>query len=181
MAERIAFDRSLYLAEAVEAAVAAYAEHARIELTTTDDGVVASVSPLGELDPGLIANAFANHVLHETIARRHQRPGRRGALWIDAATLPQLELAEESLGYFRWDRLPAHPAHHRRRRLTFPRRQPTFADLLAGPHHGRAPAFEELQRKGFLREVARPRRPRRALAERRPATCGAAPTCTSSI
>ena len=74
MAERIAFDRSLYLAEAVEAAVAAYAEHARIELTATDDGVVASVSPLGELDPGLIANAFANHVLHETIARRHRDP-----------------------------------------------------------------------------------------------------------
>jgi hypothetical protein len=34
--------------------------------------VVAAISPLADHDPRLLANAFANHVLHETIARRRQ-------------------------------------------------------------------------------------------------------------
>lgn len=72
MAERVAFDRSLYLPEAVEAAVAAYAEHAKIEVTQAAEAVVAVVSAAGELDPQLVTNAFCNHVLHETIARRHR-------------------------------------------------------------------------------------------------------------
>ena len=72
MAERIIFDRSLYLPEAVEAAAAAYAEHARIEVTPTGEAVVAAISDVVEHDPSLVANAFCNHVLHETIARRRQ-------------------------------------------------------------------------------------------------------------
>jgi hypothetical protein len=72
MSERITFDASLYLPEAVEAAAAAYAEHARIEVTPTADAVVAVISDVLEYDPQLVANAFCNHALHETIARRRQ-------------------------------------------------------------------------------------------------------------
>ena len=72
MAEELAFHRSLYLLEAVEAAASAYAEYAKIDLTPSGDSVTAVVSPLGDHDPRLLANAFANHVLHETIARRRQ-------------------------------------------------------------------------------------------------------------
>jgi hypothetical protein len=72
MAERVAFDRSLYLPEAVEAAVAAYAEHATIEVTSTDDTVVAVVSAADGIDPELVTHSFCNHVLHETIQRRHR-------------------------------------------------------------------------------------------------------------
>lgn len=72
MADRIAFDRSLYLPEAVEAAAAAYAEYAQIEVTPTADAVVAVISEVVEHDPHLVASSFCNHVLHETIARRRQ-------------------------------------------------------------------------------------------------------------
>ena len=72
MAKRITFDRSLYLPEAVEAAAAAYAEHATIEVTPAADAVVAVLSAVAGSDPELVANAFCNHVLHETIARRRQ-------------------------------------------------------------------------------------------------------------
>jgi hypothetical protein len=70
MAERISFDRSLYLPEAVEVAAAAYAEHAHIEVTPAADAVVAVISPLAGYDSALVANAFCNHVLHETIVRK---------------------------------------------------------------------------------------------------------------
>lgn len=72
MGESIRFDRSLYLPEAVEAAVAAYAEHAQIELSTTDDAVVAAISGVVDNDADTVAHAFCNHVLHETIARLRQ-------------------------------------------------------------------------------------------------------------
>jgi hypothetical protein len=75
MAERITFDRSLYLPEAVEAAAAAYAEHAKIELTPSGDTVVAVISDVVEHDPQTVANAFCNHVLHETIVRMRQAEG----------------------------------------------------------------------------------------------------------
>ena len=68
----ISFDRSLYLPEAVEAAAAAYAEHAKIELTPTADAVEATVSSFAGNDEDLVANAFCNHVLYETIARKRQ-------------------------------------------------------------------------------------------------------------
>lgn len=70
MAERISFDRTLYLSEAVEAAAAAYADYAKIALTASPDAVVADISDVVEHDARTVANAFCNHVLHETIARR---------------------------------------------------------------------------------------------------------------
>jgi hypothetical protein len=70
MAERITFDRSLYLAEAVEAAAAAYAEHANIEVTPAADAVVAEIAAGDPNDQQTVTNAFCNHVLHETITRR---------------------------------------------------------------------------------------------------------------
>lgn len=72
MADRIAFDRSLYLPEAVDAAAAAYSEHAQIEITPNADAVVAVVAPAEGYDEAEVVNAFCNHVLHETIALRRQ-------------------------------------------------------------------------------------------------------------
>jgi hypothetical protein len=72
MGERITFDTSLYLPEAVEAAVAAYAGHAQIELTPSPAGIVATISGVVGNDPRIVANAFCNHALYETIARRRQ-------------------------------------------------------------------------------------------------------------
>lgn len=71
MAERISFDRTLYLPEAVEAAAVAYAEHAKIELTQSDDAVEAAVSA-DDADLQDVIHAFCNHVLHETISRKRQ-------------------------------------------------------------------------------------------------------------
>jgi hypothetical protein len=70
MPERISFDRSLYLPAAVDAAAAAYAEYAEIEVTAAGDAIVATISDGADYDARTIANAFCNHVLHETIARR---------------------------------------------------------------------------------------------------------------
>ncbi len=78
MAERIAFDGSLYFPEAVEAAAAAYAEHARIEILPEGSAVVAIISDVVEHDPALVRHAFCNHVLHETIARRRQAAVQEG-------------------------------------------------------------------------------------------------------
>ena len=72
MDKRIAFDRSLYLPEAVEAAAAAYAAHAEIEVLSTDDAVIAVISGVVGNDPDMVANAFCNYVLQETIARVRQ-------------------------------------------------------------------------------------------------------------
>lgn len=70
MAERISFERSLYLPEAVDAAAAAYAEHAQIEVTPAADAVVAVIS--APADEQTVVHAFCNHVLYETITRRRQ-------------------------------------------------------------------------------------------------------------
>jgi hypothetical protein len=72
MAERLTFDRSLYLPEAVQAAAAAYADHAAISVETAGEQSVAVISDAGGHDPRELADAFCNHVLHETIARRRQ-------------------------------------------------------------------------------------------------------------
>ncbi len=72
MAERILFDRSLYLPAAVEAAAAAYAEHAQIAIEATADGVVAVLTPAAGYEVQDVGPAFCNHVLAETIARRRQ-------------------------------------------------------------------------------------------------------------
>jgi len=78
MAERIAFDRTLYLPEAVEAAAAAYAEYATIEVTPSADAVVAAISVDGD-DVQTVVHAFCNHVLYETLTRRHQAALDEGA------------------------------------------------------------------------------------------------------
>src|SRR5262249_18267635 len=69
---QIAFDRSLYILEAVEAGVAAYADHAQIVLTPSADAIVADISEREGGDVEDIAKAFCNHVLFETIARLRQ-------------------------------------------------------------------------------------------------------------
>lgn len=72
MAERLIFDRSLYLPEAVEAAATAYADFARIEVTAGGDSTEVVIADVVDHDEQLIARAFANHVLHETILRVRQ-------------------------------------------------------------------------------------------------------------
>ncbi|MCK6556196.1 HxsD-like protein [Candidatus Binatia bacterium] len=73
MAEQVSFDSYLYLPEAVEAAAAAYAEHADIALTTTPEAVLATISGTGDdADLHTLTHAFCNHVLHETIARKRR-------------------------------------------------------------------------------------------------------------
>jgi len=79
MGERISFHQSLYLREAVDAAAAAYREHARIEVTAAEDTVVVEISDVVEHDPKTVANAFCNHALHETIARRREAPPEEDA------------------------------------------------------------------------------------------------------
>lgn len=79
MAERLAFHRSLYLPEAVEAAAAAYADVAKIDVSRTPEGVDTVIDEAGDYDLATIANAFANHVLYETIALRRQAAIDEGA------------------------------------------------------------------------------------------------------
>ena len=70
MGERISFDRTLYLPEAVAAAAEAYADYAKIQITQSADGVVAEIGGVVDHEERTVVNAFCNHVLHETIARR---------------------------------------------------------------------------------------------------------------
>ena len=66
---RIAFDRSLYLPEAVEAAARAYAGYAEITLERAGDDVVAVVDAVTGRDPRTVEHAFCNLALQETIVR----------------------------------------------------------------------------------------------------------------
>jgi hypothetical protein len=72
MAERVVFDRELYLSEAVDAAAEAYGEIAKIEVTPSTDTVVVVIDQVAEEDLRTVVHAFCNHVLHETITRRRQ-------------------------------------------------------------------------------------------------------------
>jgi len=72
MPERLVFDKSLYLPEAVDSAVALFAEHAKIAVHRDGDEIVAEIEAVEGYDPALVANTFGNHVLNETIARRQQ-------------------------------------------------------------------------------------------------------------
>jgi hypothetical protein len=76
VAESISFARSLYLPEAVQAAAAAYADLARIDVSDTGNDLIVTIS---DPDPSVapeIGGAFANHALHETILRRGAAVGR---------------------------------------------------------------------------------------------------------
>jgi hypothetical protein len=73
MTDEIAFDRSLYLPEAIAAAAAVYREHVQVELSETADKIVAKLSGVVGHDPQTVANAFCNHALYETIVRRRQQ------------------------------------------------------------------------------------------------------------
>jgi len=72
VAKQISFARSLYLQEAVEAAATAYSEHAKIEILPQGDAVVAVIGEVTGADADLVTNAFCNHVLYETIARKRE-------------------------------------------------------------------------------------------------------------
>jgi hypothetical protein len=65
----LSFSRSLYTNEAVEAAAQAYAGVAKIEVHAEGSDVLATIEPLDADAPPDLADAFANHVLFETIVR----------------------------------------------------------------------------------------------------------------
>lgn len=71
---RITFDRSLYSPEAVEAAVAAFAEHASIAIERDGEDIVAVVGDVSGGDRQLIENAFCTFALQETIVRLRRSP-----------------------------------------------------------------------------------------------------------
>ena len=74
---RISFNQSLYSAEAVEAAAAAFSEYAAITLERSGDTVVAVVGDVTGGDRQEIENAFCTLALQETIVRmrRTAAPG----------------------------------------------------------------------------------------------------------
>ena len=76
MTKNLSFSRSLYLVEAVEAAVEAYGEVATIEVSTSENDIGVSI----DADDGYgdaIFHAFSNHVLFESIIRTRQALGGR--------------------------------------------------------------------------------------------------------
>jgi len=66
---RIAFHQSLYSPDAVEAAVAAYAEYVDIALERSGDEVVAVLGTVTGADPETVEHSFCNLALQETIVR----------------------------------------------------------------------------------------------------------------
>jgi len=63
---------SVAISEAVEAAAEAYAELAKIQVTSSTDAVMAVIDQVADEDVRTVVHAFCNHVLHETITQRRQ-------------------------------------------------------------------------------------------------------------
>ena len=73
---QIAFHRSLYLPDAVQAAVGAYGDY--VESIDVEQGDQDIKVTLRGFDPGygdVIGDAFANHVLFETVVQSRQALG----------------------------------------------------------------------------------------------------------
>jgi hypothetical protein len=64
------FSRDLYAGEAVDAAVKAYAEHARADLTESADAFVVRLEATSDVPEPLIADELSNYALGATIERR---------------------------------------------------------------------------------------------------------------
>lgn len=76
MSNTIQFSRTLYLTEAVDAAVAAYAEVAEFEVKSDENDITVQI----DADAGYgdkVYHAFCNHVLFESIVRTRQALGGR--------------------------------------------------------------------------------------------------------
>jgi hypothetical protein len=68
--ERLVFSRSLYAAEAVQAAVAAYEELASFELQISAEAIEVTIREPDESVADVLVDEFCNHALHETIVRQ---------------------------------------------------------------------------------------------------------------
>ena len=68
------FSRSLYLAEAVEAATTAYSEVATFVVTTSETDIEVQVESDDDYGDSVL-HAFKNHVLFESIVRSRQALG----------------------------------------------------------------------------------------------------------
>ena len=71
MSETVRFSRSLYTADGVAAAAAAYARFARVTVTEEPNDFLATVEPLKNV-PDLV-DALCNHALHATITLMKQK------------------------------------------------------------------------------------------------------------
>jgi hypothetical protein len=74
VADEIRFSRSLYLPEAVEAAAEAYGQVAKVVVSAHDDEIVATIDA-DERYGDRSLDAFANHVLFESIVRSREQLG----------------------------------------------------------------------------------------------------------
>lgn len=71
----LAFHRSLYLPEAVNAAAAAYGSHANIQVTDSPTDVIVELSGYDARYGETIVDAFCNHVLFESVVRTRETLG----------------------------------------------------------------------------------------------------------
>jgi hypothetical protein len=69
MADRITLSRSLYAPEAVEAAVVAYGELAKFDVTVGGTDIDIEVSDIDPDVGDVLVDEFCNHALFETIVR----------------------------------------------------------------------------------------------------------------
>ncbi len=72
MSEPLTFSTSLYTRDAVEAAVAAFAELASFEVSANADDVVVAVSEIDADLKDVLVDEFCNYALHETIVRARE-------------------------------------------------------------------------------------------------------------
>lgn len=77
MAEPLVFHRSLYAPEAVEAAVAAFGHLATLGVERREHEMVVRVDDVDARVADRFGDAFANHVLYETVVRARSAGGAR--------------------------------------------------------------------------------------------------------
>jgi hypothetical protein len=77
-AQTLALHRSLYRADAVEAAAAAYAQVATIAIAEEASELLVTFAGVDPDVEGVLLDAFANHALFETIRRHRSDPGQQG-------------------------------------------------------------------------------------------------------
>ena len=73
---RITFHQSLYSPEAVEAAIAAYADYAEITLERAGDELIAVIGAVTGAEARMVEHSFCNLALQETIVRMHRADAR---------------------------------------------------------------------------------------------------------
>jgi hypothetical protein len=71
--QQVRFHRSLYAVEAIDDAVRAFADLAKLEVMTYPDDVLVVIDHVHPSVSGVIADELANYALSETVARTRER------------------------------------------------------------------------------------------------------------